>query len=96
MSKLVFFILVTIVIAATASGWVYAFTRNGAGIPEKEALQLQASFNQQYGTDNTIQEAIIPKIYEVAWTDKQGNKFVSANFGGIWVTLSTTPAAAAP
>ena len=80
----------TIALAGVASGWIYnAFKPAHNTLTQTEANNLAISFMKQYGTENTIDEAIIPKIYEVAWTSKDGTKNISANIGGIWVILST-------
>ncbi len=89
-------ILIVLLVLGTASGWAYHFwgDRNVSGMPQQamsqnELMALQISFIKQYGTQATITEAIVPKIYEVAWTDGQGVKNVSINVGGVWVLIAS-------
>ena len=83
--------LIVLVVLGSASGWVYNFIKTPHQTPQNEISNLQLSFVKQYGTDASITEMINPKIYEVAWTDKDGNKNVSMNVGGVWVVLVSIP-----
>lgn len=84
-------VLVLVLAAAAVSGW--AISRESGddrSISKEESMNLQLSFMKQYGTDATITQLISPKIYEAMWT-KDGNTNVSVNFGGVWVTVASTP-----
>ncbi len=85
--------LVVLGILMVSSGWVYHFKVSGdtTTIKQDEFMNLQLSFLKQYGNQATITEAITPKIYEIAWTDNQGNKNVSMNVGGVWVLIQSVP-----
>lgn len=70
--------------------------KNQYTISQNEFIGLQVSFMKEYGNNVTIKEAILPKIYEVAWTDAQGNSNVSMCIGGVWALISSANPNAQP
>jgi hypothetical protein len=87
-----FIVSIIVVLLGVSSGWVYnEMKKSPNSFSTEEINSLQVSFIRQYGTDANITEGIIPKIYEVAWTDKDGNKNVSMNVGGVWVLINSVP-----
>ena len=86
-------ILAILVVLGSASGWIYNTVKKpGSTLSKDEITNLQVSFMKQYGTDASISEGIVPKVYEVAWVAKDGTKNVSMNVGGIWVLIASVPA----
>lgn len=70
-------------------------SRNAAHKAEMNALTN--SFYTEYGKDVKPITMVNPKSYYVlAWQDANGNQNLSANFGGKWVLLSSTPPATTP
>lgn len=82
----------------SASGWAYhaMASKDNFRMSGSELMGIQVSFLKQYGTQATITEVIIPKIYEVAWTNGQGDKNVSMNVGGVWVLIANSPMTTPP
>jgi len=90
--SLIIIVVSIIFILGISSGWVYnALQKQSQALSKDEISNLQLSFVKYYGTEANITEGIIPKIYEVAWTDKDGNKNVSMNVGGVWVLIASVP-----
>ena len=89
--RILVIVLAVLVALGCASGWVYHFVvnKNTYVIQPDEYMGLQVSFMKKYGNDATIKEAISPKIYEVSWTDAQGNSNVSMCVGGVWILIAS-------
>lgn len=90
--------LITLLVVATCSGWVFNVVKSRSNARANEFAALQSTFNQQYGTDGvTIKQLVSPKkVYVAVWTSKDGASHVSWNIGGLWVTvfsseIPTTP-----
>lgn len=96
-------VLIVLVVILTASGWIaFSISHNNTekqikdiqawfSISDSESTQLQISFIKSYPQLNATQ-LIVPKIYEIASEDNQGNKYVMVNVGGVWTIISSTPA----
>lgn len=92
-SKILIISLIVIALLGSSSGWIYhaLASRQTLSISQNEMIALQFSFLKQYGTQVTITQVIVPKIYEIAWTDSNGDNNISMNIGGVWVLIASTP-----
>jgi hypothetical protein len=95
--KVLIISLIVVAILGTASGWVCPIVvkknvpnNDPSVLSADEQMGLQLSFIKQY-PQGTITQALIPKVYEVAWTGENGTRNVSMNVGGVWLLIASVP-----
>jgi hypothetical protein len=86
--KIMFAIAVVLMLACTASGWIYSALNSRQQISNSLLHELNQSFIQSYGTNITINKLVSPdRVFAALCEDESGNTFVSWNIGGLWVTV---------